>query len=136
MDGIDLRDEFLSLHPEVEDEHLAEWIEMECSILEMIFALSRRADFMTDPDQMVGGTAGWFRHFLQNLGLDGLTDNKFNDRSLEAVDIIIDKLNNRTYNKNGEGGLFPMPDIRRDQRKVELWYQLNKYLEYHRYIQI
>jgi hypothetical protein len=34
----------------------------------------------------------------------------------------------RTYDRRGHGGLFPLQRSNRDQRRVEIWYQLSEYL--------
>ena len=34
----------------------------------------------------------------------------------------------RRYKRSGEGGLFPLKNAAKDQRKVEIWYQLSSYL--------
>jgi hypothetical protein len=35
----------------------------------------------------------------------------------------------RNYDRKGVGGIFPLYRSRRDQRRVELWYQFNEYIE-------
>ncbi len=58
--------------------------------------------------------------------------------SLDQVDMILDRMVERTYKRNGEGGLFPLRGPKccgdvlieegvyplRDQRGVEIWYQM------------
>ena len=125
-DGTDLREEFYDETPDAEYD--SAWLGQECSMLEMLIALARRADFLADKDSMDGGVGGWFWKFMSNVGLDQYTDNTINTGSLEEIEQILDQVNNRTYSRNGVGGLFPSHQIKRDQRKVELWYQLNRYL--------
>ena len=34
----------------------------------------------------------------------------------------------REYSDNGHGGLFPLKNPKKDQRKVEIWYQMTEYI--------
>lgn len=133
MDGIDLREEFLDQLPEYEVERA--WLEMECSVLEMLIALARRADFHSFDGTMPEGKRGWFWHLMDNVGLSPYVDAVIREGDLGEIDKILSKLNNRTYNANGRGGLFPLRRPRGDQRKVELWYQLSAYLLENHYVE-
>lgn len=98
-----------------------EWLALGCSFLELLIALARRLAFETEEDAQF-----WFWQLLDNLELLG-----FNDRSrhtAEEVAARTDCVINRTYDRNGQGGLFPLRDADKDQRKVEIWYQLCAYL--------
>jgi hypothetical protein len=117
-DGLELRVEFL-LESDIPD--IPEWRRNPgCSLLEMLIAFSRRAQFST-------GTTSkeWFWEFIRNLDLI-----EFNDASLtyEAVEGILNQFIWRTYEANGNGGMFPLDDPKQDQRKVEIWYQFCDYL--------
>lgn len=98
-----------------------------CSVLEMMIALSIRCeeDYMDDPS--VGSrVAQWFWGMVINLGLGSMTDSLF-DRG--QVDQVIERLLNREYAPNGEGGLFTIDNSEYDLREVEIWYQLCWYLD-------
>jgi hypothetical protein len=98
-----------------------DWFEMGCSVLEMLVALSRRLSFQTEDPAHI-----WFWQLMHNLRLD-----RYNDRSGYSPHIVSDILDNviwRTYAYDGEGGLFPLQNPERDQRKVEIWYQMAAYL--------
>jgi hypothetical protein len=101
-----------------------EFEDVDCSILEMLIALSQRAEFQTDLS-----CYSWFWIFIQNLGLAEASD----DSRMEAEDVaeILNRFVWRNYERNGSGGLFPMEFSVDDQRKVEIWYQLAQYLDYH-----
>lgn len=117
-DGKDLRVEFVN-ESELSADH--DWLHQYCSFLEMLTALSRNVAFLTDV-----ATEEWFWHFLEILELAD-----FNDSSEIPIDLVEDILNTvvwRTYEPNGSGGLFPLRYAHQDQRKVELWYQMNAYL--------
>lgn len=102
----------------------------ECSVLEMMVALAIKCEeyIMYDPD--IGDrTYQWFWMMVENIHCD-----IFNEvMSLNRVNDCIFKLNNvldRQYSKDGIGGFFPLVGTipHKDQRKVEIWYQLNAYL--------
>jgi len=132
MDGMDLRDEFLHQRPTLKIER--NWRELDCSMLEMLIALAKRADFETDTGALAGGVGGWFWKFMDNVRLSQYTDAVVNDRSLGAIDRTLETINNRTYKPNGRGGLFPLRRPQHDQRNVELWYQLSAYLLENNYV--
>lgn len=118
-DGKDLRVEFISR------EGLGEvdpnWMQLGCSVLELMIGLARHLEFMG------GGEADqWFWQLVENLGLS-----KFNDKRRYPrghIDEILDSVIWRTYNPNGLGGFFPLQNPDEDQTRVELWYQLCSYV--------
>lgn len=117
-DGRELRMEWASLVDVHVDRH---WAELGCSFLEMLIGLARRLEFMTDRD-----CEYWFWHLIGNLGLLGHNDrSKFVEEDVEARTSAVMW---RTYDCDGNGGLFPLLRTDRDQRKVEIWYQLHEYL--------
>lgn len=118
QDGIDLRLEFLDHAGLDNDDPL--WMELDCSILEMLIALARRVSFETSMP-----VDWWFGHFLDNLKLKGFTDDNYNDR--EVDEILFDFIN-RNYSYDGFGGLFPLSEAKEDQTQVEIWYQMQAYL--------
>lgn len=99
----------------------------ECSVLEMLVALAYRCEneIMWDPDE--GNRTGvWFWEMITNLGLDRLDDWHFDgDVFIE----IMRRFLNREYCKDGYGGPFYIEGFALDMRKIELWYQLNYYLQ-------
>lgn len=117
-DGKDLRREFLD---EQGLEGDASFIDIGCSMFELLVGLSRRLAFDTEREPR-----GWFWCLVKNVGLYGYVDGKRYPE--ERVDEILDRVIWRTYSPNGRGGLFPRNDPAEDQRDVELWYQMNGYL--------
>ena len=100
-----------------------------CSMLEMLVALARKAeyDIMHDPDY--GDRSGqWFWTMLQNLGLDIYDDWHYFENE---VDRILDVFLHRRYERSGVGGPFPVVGCHTDLRSKDLWYQMNAYLEAH-----
>lgn len=126
-DGIDLRYRFITEVgiPKNYQEVYA-YLDGPCSVLEMMIALAIRCEesIMDDPD--IGDrTSEWFWLMMKNLGLDYMSDRKFDrDIAEEKISIFLD----RKYKRNGEGGLFVI-NGRRDLRKVEIWYQMCWYLD-------
>ena len=118
-DGRDLRYEF------VDDLFLKsvdrDWMKLGCSMLELLVGLSRRLAF-----QCEGESRDWFWHLMDNLNL-----REYNDRGkidTELIDGILDRVIWRTYEYDGSGGIFPLRHSDKDQRMVEIWYQLNAYI--------
>ena len=123
-DGKELRLEFLD---GVYDQELnMSWMDLECSILEMMIALSRRASFETGeaPDT-------WFWIMLENLNLRTYSDKVYARSMDKNVSDILDTVNQRSYGSDGKGGLFPLRYSKHDQRKTELWYQWAAYVLEH-----
>jgi len=118
-DGKDLRQEFIAEctlgHVELS------WLRIGCSMLELMIGLSRRLSFVAE-----GEPLSWFWRLMENIDLLGYNDAHRIPKS--QVDNILNRVIWRTYDYNGEGGLFPLAYSTEDQRKVELWKQLNAYV--------
>lgn len=97
------------------------------SVLELMVALSIRCEetIMTD-DDYGDRTGNWFWNMIVSLGLGTMNDSRFDDN---YVSVVLDIFVNRQYKRNGEGGLFTIDGIKRDMRKVEIWYQMCWYLD-------
>lgn len=119
-DGLDLRREFVET---THNEPDPSWAYLGCSILEMLIAFSRRAEFVTERR-----SRDWFWECLKNLGIDHLSDGVFDGHDVTG---ILERVIWRQFEYNGEGGLFPLHDPPEDQRKVEIWYQFCEYLVDH-----
>lgn len=96
------------------------WLDLGCSMLEMLIGLSRRLSFEAE-----GESRDWFWTLINNLALR--SDDK-NPILVEVVDATLERVIWRTYNPDGSGGLFPLRRAHKNQRKVEIWYQLSAYL--------
>lgn len=124
-DGRDLRIEFFQeAGLDYNDPEYQDWLDLNCSMLEMLIALSRRLEF-----EAGGNARDWFWHLLQNVNLSEL-----NDRDGFSRDDVAETLNRvvfREYDPDGVGGLFPLHYSEKDQVEVELWYQLCSYVNEH-----
>lgn len=118
-DGFELREDFLRETGVEQDEA---WVSQPCSIFEALIALSKRAVFQTDIPLRT-----WFWEFINNLKLDEFRRVSTSD-AYEIEDILYTFIW-RQYSSNGSGGVFPMCSTRKDQRKIELWYQFSEYVE-------
>ena len=120
-DGLDIRQEFIDKEEggDVPDIWLAE----ACSFLEMIVALSYRMAYESEFEADF-----WFWKMIDNLNLRSYVDEKYDDDAKLLVDETINTVVERTYLADGKGGLFPLAHPGRDQREVELWYQMSQYL--------
>jgi hypothetical protein len=111
------------------EEEFSEW---PCSMLEMLVGLAFSIEtIMYDPDEG-DRSQEWFWMMVGNLGLDIFDDRTILENGSAALSFIDDTCRtfmDRSYCFNGIGGLFPLPNTNEDQRKVELWYQANAYLE-------
>lgn len=117
-DGLDIRKEF------IRQSYLDQeppWMNIGCSVLEMLIAFSRLAEFETDLS-----SKEWFWISVENLGLKNLNDaaRRISQQVNEVMDIFLW----RTYGENGVGGMFPLDHPTRDQRTLEIWYQFCDYL--------
>lgn len=119
-DGKDLRWEFL-MECGLPEDH--PWMELDCSMLEMLVALARRTSF-----ESYGTVMEWFWELMDNIGFRECTDDKYDSQIRRYVDQRLDTIINRKYEPNGDGGLFPLKHSFDDQRKVEIWYQMSHYL--------
>lgn len=124
-DGKDLRIEFLQSTGYPLYDPYGNWFDLDCSVLEMLLALARRAAF---EDEAEGSPVEWFWRMIHNLELDSYTDDIFEISVQETVEEVLARLNERKYARNGAGGLFPLSNTRIDQRTVELWTQMSAYL--------
>lgn len=123
-DGTDLRYEFVD-ESELTDVDL-NWIRLGCSMLELLIGLSRRLSFEAD-----GEPREWFWELMQNLGLHKYDDKRYSNKPETAekvTDTVLDRVIWRNYQPDGQGGLFPLKRTDKDQRDVELWYQLSEYV--------
>lgn len=121
QDGRDLRTEFMYAFDIPNDFPELEFPEF-VSVLEIMIAISRILAFVA------GGEApGWAWRLIDNLGLNHFYD-PLNREKLNGVNEIIQTLIWRTYDRNGKGGFFPLLFAEEDQTKVEIWYQLNAYV--------
>lgn len=106
-----------------------DFADCECTMLELILGLALRcySTLEDSPDNIL--ISEWFWKLLANVGLYDYSDEYYHNMGVsDFVGVIMDKITNRTYHSSGKGGLFPLKKSKKDQRKVELWYQMSEYL--------
>lgn len=91
------------------------------SLLEVMLSLALRCEeeFMGngENDRM----SVWFFDMLCSAKLDEMDDAHFDP---DYVELSIERIISRTYERNGNGGLFTVNNPPKDLRKTELWYQM------------
>lgn len=120
-DGRELRKVFIE-DQEIEDVEV-NWLQLDCSVLEMLIGLACRAAFEDGKEP-----GDWFWILITNLGLQPFNDRNYDQTAIGEVNAIVARLLDRTYEKDGAGGLFPCKHAREDQTQVNIWYQLQAYL--------
>ena len=125
-DGVDLRYRFATERGYDRYGSTDNWLDRDCSVLEMMVALALRCEehITGDPD-LDDETGEWFFDMVASLGLLKMDDEHFEED--EAVDIL-DRFLRRDYEPNGRGGLFTLRSPPEDMRQVEIWYQMMRYL--------
>lgn len=126
-DGVALREEF-GEHHFIDD--ILQTMNAPCSMLEMMIALARRAEFQAWGTELPQSVGDWFWLMMRNIGLDQFSDAVMMDspHCHDEVDLILDRVIERRYDSRGRGGLFPLRYSVEDQHKVEVWYQLSAYI--------
>lgn len=119
IDGLNLRDEFLS------EQRFPGYIGGPCSMLEMLVAFSIRIELDITGDPGSDDLGRWFWVMLDNAKLLRYDDDNFD---LGEIGLIVEKIVGRKYKRNGIGGFFPVFHSNKNQREVELWYQMQAYL--------
>lgn len=120
----------LDLRREYRDTNSNKLVFGEASVLEVLVALAERMAYISYSPTEINATEHWFWEMLRNLGI------KYH-YSTELIARILDRWMGRRFGKNGEGSPFPLlhfcyssvTNPEKDQRKVEIWYQMQCYIE-------
>lgn len=129
-DAVIMREDYI--HDVLHNEELGIKLrEYDVSMLELMISLAYRCESMAiDQEKPM---KEWFWILVNNLALYEYWDSNYKKLGGDTeVDRILDVVIERTYARNGRGGLFPLTptseNIEIDQRKEELWYQMSAYL--------
>lgn len=126
-DGIELREDYIAEELDEEDAWKMD-MSAECSVLEMLIALAKEMDFQLAYDDE-DRTDIHFWEMMENLNLTRFTDEEYvSEGGVYMVDAILTDFLTRDYEPDGRGGIFPLRNPTKDQRGVELWYQMQAYL--------
>ena len=130
QDGLELRVEFM-------DRYGAQGSALNrgpCSMLEFLIGLAKRMSFvMCDGEDDIGAKTGhYFWKLIRNLRLLKFDDEHFDELNGDFfVQEAVDRVLLRTYDSNGDGGLFPLHGDYGDQKCAEIWYQMQFWLSEH-----
>lgn len=104
-------------------------LEGPCSVLELLIGVAIRMNDVLTGDEF-GDISGYFWELIENLGLDFLDDDTFFEENPSTfVKSVLFCFIKRKYKRDGEGGIFPQKGPKRDQKDVEIWYQMHEYLK-------
>lgn len=117
-EGMDVRHQFLDA---AHYGRTSEWDHIGCSMLEMFIGLSKRAAWQTSIPERE-----WFWKIMENLGLGEFR--RIGPSDVQVVEDILYAIVWRTYDDNGNGGMFPLRTTQYDQRMIEIWYQFCEYV--------
>lgn len=122
-EGMNLRERFCD---ELNIKYRIEDFPEECTMLELIIGLAIRCSDLANSGL---SEAQWFWRLLDNCGLS-----YYDDDCMDDPYEIIERLIERRYKRNGQGGFFPIKTNRKDQTKIELWYQMSAYINENYYL--
>ena len=124
IDGLSLRREYAI---ERNDPDLELYLQGPCSVLEMMIGLSLRCerDIMANLEDGYA-VDRWFWNMMESLGLANMTDDNYNEG---IAKLKVNNFLNHDYEPNGKGGLFTIHEPGADVRDLEIWKQMNWYLD-------
>lgn len=100
-----------------------------CSMLEFLIGLAKRMSYVMGSDENDLHTAHYFWKMIENLRLMKLQDDRYEELNGDFfVGEATERVIFRNYDWNGNGGLFPLKHCVHDQRRVEIWYQMQSWL--------
>lgn len=127
QDGMELRVEFMNRY----GRHGSALNRGPCSMLEFLVGLARKMSFIMceDGSGTDDKTGYYFWKLIRNLRLLKLDDERYEALNGDFfVQEAVDRVLLRTYDEDGDGGLFPLRRPCGDQRNVEIWYQMQYWL--------
>lgn len=137
-DGLELAKDFFSENEEAYNEYYlyynpnTDLLKRECcSMLELFISIAKHMNDELMTEDSSDKTHKYFWEIIKNLELDEFDDERFGEEtSVSTVQIrdILVNLNERRYKKDGSGGMFPLKCPEKDQRKIEIWYQMQAYI--------
>lgn len=100
-----------------------------CTMLEFLIGLAQRMSYLMGTEENDLHTAHYFWQLIGNMRLGKLNDDQYEELNGDFfVQEAVDRVLFRTYEWDGSGGLFPLKHCTHDQRKTEIWYQMQSWL--------
>lgn len=123
--GIQLRVDFMQRH----GQYGSSTNRGPCTLLEFMIGLASSMNFLMGGEDNPHHTEWYFWRMMRNLGLRKFTDDYWESCNGEMyVEDAADRIINRQFLPNGEGGLFPLMGNHGDQRMTEVWQQMQYWL--------
>lgn len=99
------------------------------SLLEVMIGLADRleSEYLNDVNDYGDRTGVWFWNMVSSMNLIDYDDEHFVGAEIEGK---INDMLNRKYSSDGFGGLFFIPGVKRDMRKLQIWDQMLCYASY------
>jgi hypothetical protein len=91
----------------------------------MMIALSIRIESEFMATEIEDRTDLWFASMLNSLGLLIFDDNHWD---ANQVAYILNRFMTNSYEANGAGGLFTVPNCQYDMRTLQIWDQMNQWI--------
>lgn len=129
-DGKRLREVFSELEG-YNNDILEYLIHKPTTVLEVIIGLAERMDYILIDRRSKGcKVSRWFWEMIANLGLIPFHPNDPNAEEKKKENLIlVETWLERAYAPSGKGGLFPLKNAVENQQEVELWYQMQAYVQ-------
>ena len=128
-DGLELRVIFMNQYGEVG----SSTNRGACTMLEFLVGLAGRMNFLMGDENTESKRPYYFFSMIRNLMLLKFSDERFEEANGEFfVRDAVERILHRNYDRDGSGGLFPLRNPEAgDQRKKEIWYQMQAWLSEH-----
>ena len=98
-------------------------------MLEFFIALAKRMSFLMNGNDSKHHSEYYFWSMMRNLGLTKLTDDNWHYLNGDFfIEDAIYRIQERLFEQNGNGGIFPLKHANGDQRCTEIWYQMQAWL--------
>ena len=114
----------------LETDEVLEFPKMPVTFLELIISLAMRIDmdFMREIND-VDNSRVYFWVIINNLGFLKYDDDSWTEDSIIEIVNRVNIVQERKYDFNGNGGLFPLKRAEVDQRTVQIWNQLCTFVD-------
>ena len=134
-DALEFRKWFIMKYPGWPKDAIRDmaYMEGQPSVLEVLIGIANRIWFVEyglrkdipEGSQFFNTKVTW--ELIGNLKLD-ISDHAWTDADDVDAWFKVNRWLDRSFEPDGKGGLFPLTNPKKDQRKVEFWYQMQAWL--------